>query len=85
MYVILTITFLLLLVLFVFYGWGIVMRRSDNGSTITGDRCSLCREHYPKELLIEREIGDYKVYFFCHECIEQLVNDARRMITSDHQ
>ena len=79
MYVTLSIIFLIGLVLFILYGWGIIMRRSGNGAEKEELKCALCRKQYPKESLVEREIGDYKLLHFCNECIQNLYDDTRKL------
>lgn len=85
MYVALTIFFLILLLLFIFYGWGIVMRRSGDEKSPGGEKCAICREKYSKDLLVEREIGDYKILYFCGDCIHKLVNDLKKPELPHHQ
>jgi hypothetical protein len=72
MYVTLTILFLLFILISVFYGWGIVMRRtSRSGGEETGT-CSVCRKKIPLEKLLSREVGDYKILYFCGDCVRGL-------------
>jgi hypothetical protein len=85
MYVTLSIFFLILLLLFILYGWGIIMRRSGEEGTGPEDKCSICRKRFLKSDLVEREIGDYRLLYFCNECIQSLSTDARKLHTSDHQ
>jgi len=85
MYVTLTIVFLILLLLFVFYGWGLIMRRSGQTDDQEGEKCSLCRGQFPKDTLIEREVGDFKLFYFCIECIKGLANDAKQLSDHSHQ
>ncbi len=68
----LTIGFVLLLLGGALYGFGIVMRRPPTQEELETESCTLCGQHFKKENLVERQIGDYKVLFFCKECIEKL-------------
>jgi len=85
MYVTLTILFLILLLLFVFYGWGLIIRRSGQRDDESGEKCSLCRQRFPLESLVEREIGDYKLLHFCTGCIDELSRDAKNLPTHNYQ
>ena len=68
----LTIGFVVLLLGAVLYGFGIVMRRPPTQEELETESCTLCGQRLKKENLVERQIGDYKVLFFCKECIEKL-------------
>jgi len=72
----LAILFVLLLLGAVLYGFGIVMRRPPTEEELLSEKCSICRVVYPKDSLVERTVGDYKILWFCHPCIEQLSKDA---------
>ncbi len=85
MYVILSIIFIILLLFFIAYGWGIVMRRSQHAGGEAGEKCSLCREKFPRDTLVEREVGDYKLLYFCNDCIQSLSKDAYKLPVHDHQ
>jgi hypothetical protein len=61
------------------------MRRSGEGGSNAGDKCSICREQFSKDMLVEREIGDYKLLYFCGDCIQGLSSDAEKLHTHDHQ
>jgi hypothetical protein len=73
----LAILFVLLLIGSVFYGFSIVMRRPPTEEELRTEKCSICRNRFQKEALVERLIGDYKVYYFCQSCIVELHNDMR--------
>jgi hypothetical protein len=79
----LAIVFVLLLIGAIFYGVGIVMRRPPTVEELRTEKCSLCGNKFPKEELVERQIGDYKLYFFCASCIMGLHEEVQeRDITS---
>lgn len=69
MFTFLSIAFLILLVLAIFYGYGIVMRRPSGKEELETETCSLCRRRIAKDLLIERQVGDSRLFYFCAECI----------------
>ena len=78
----LAILFVILLVGAVFYGFSIVMRRPPSASELNSEPCSLCRNRFNKSQLVERQIGDYKVLYFCRVCITQLKKDANGLTIS---
>ena len=39
------------------------------------EQCTLCRRRLPKAGLVERQVGDYKIHWFCRECITRLASD----------
>ena len=64
--------FVLLLVLIIFYGMGIVFRAPRSEGQLSMEKCSLCRKEFEKSQLVEREVGDSRVYYFCDSCIRSL-------------
>ena len=70
--------FFLLLILAIFYGMGIVLRPQKSNRELQVEKCSLCRREFEKSALIEREVGDMRVYHFCEDCIHSLDNDLKR-------
>lgn len=76
-----SVIFLILLVGAIFYGYSIVMRKPPTKEELDSERCSLCRKRFPKEQLVEREVGDYKVLYFCTVCIASLSDDATKTLT----
>jgi hypothetical protein len=57
------------------YGFKAVVKRGKAPEDINKEQCSLCRQKFPKSQLIERQVGDYRLYFFCGPCITKLHND----------
>lgn len=74
----LTIGFIVLLLGAVLYGFGIVMRRPPTQEELETESCTLCGQRLKKENLVERQIGDYKVLFFCTDCIEKLAVESSK-------
>jgi predicted SprT family Zn-dependent metalloprotease len=73
---ILAIAFLALIVFAAVFGYNSITRKvKDLGQTNT-EKCSICRKVFDKDKLIERQVGDYKLMYFCRECILNLVADA---------
>lgn len=72
MVTILAILFVLLLIGTVLYGFGIIMRRPPTEEELKTEKCSLCGQRFPKEEMIERQVGDYRLLYFCASCISGL-------------
>lgn len=77
MFELIAILFICFLVGIIFYGYSLIMRRPPSGEELRTERCSVCREKFPKDELVERPIGDYKLLYFCNGCIAGLVEEAK--------
>ncbi|HTR81614.1 MAG TPA: hypothetical protein VMM58_08285 [Bacteroidota bacterium] len=76
---ILALLFLLMLVAIAFYGYGFMMKPARAPGEENTERCELCRERFEKKKLVERQIGDSKLLYFCERCILQLYDDAQKI------
>ena len=73
---VLAVSFLLLVGFVAYIGYKTVIRRaSPTQEELATERCTICRVRIAKELLVEREIGDYKLLYFCRKCILALAAD----------
>ncbi|MEP0822083.1 MAG: hypothetical protein HRF44_04480 [Ignavibacterium sp.] len=72
----LAIVFVILLLGSILYGFGIIMRRPPTSNELHTERCSLCKQRFDKKALVERESGDTRVFYFCHDCINRLSADS---------
>ena len=68
---------LVLLLLFVLYGFGIIIQKPKRKDEIDLIPCDICRRSYTKDQLAEREVGDSRVLYFCRECIQSLSDQMR--------
>lgn len=76
---ILAIAFLALVGFVAFIGYKTVIRRDPSDTMIkNSERCAICRQRFEKHLLVERQIGDYKLLYFCDTCILSLYGDLGR-------
>ena len=74
------ITYLGLLIVLLFlgfaaYGFGIIARRPPTSEELSTERCTLCRKQFTKTDLVERAVGDSKVFYFCESCIRSLQSE----------
>ncbi len=67
--------FLALLLAVAFLGTRMMQKKSVSG-TPGSERCLLCSTPFPKAELVTRQIGDYKIVYFCRSCIIKLYADA---------
>lgn len=67
--------FLALIVLIAFVGFKVAANPPRSTEDINTEKCSLCRAKFNKSVLIERQVGDHKLLYFCPECITALHND----------
>ena len=72
----LAIGFILLMLGAIVYGFGIVMRRAPVNQELTTEQCALCLKRFSKSVLVERQIGDSKILYFCRTCVQSLAVDA---------
>jgi hypothetical protein len=71
--------FILFLIAIIFYGYGFVVKSTKPYGEENLEHCSVCRNAFEKRQLVEREIGDYKLMYFCKSCITALHDDAGRI------
>jgi len=69
---ILATVFLLLLLAVAGFGFRAIIKQGKAPKDFNNERCAICREQFPKTQLIERQIGDYKLLYFCGSCISKL-------------
>ena len=69
---ILAVVFLIILLFVAVLGFKGIIRQGKSPADLTKERCSLCRQQLPKSQLVERQVGDYKLLYFCGPCIASL-------------
>jgi len=72
---VLAVLFLTLVLAVALFGFRAVITRGKSPDDLQNERCSICRQSINKTSMIEREIGDYKVLYFCSSCIAALQRD----------
>jgi hypothetical protein len=72
---VLAIAFLIVLLLVAVLGFKAIIKQGKPPQDLNKERCSICREPFLKTQLVERQIGDYKLLFFCGSCITKLHAD----------
>jgi len=72
---ILAIIFIIVVLVITVLGFKAVIKQGKNPEDIHKEKCSICRVQYHTSQLIERQIGDHHLYFFCGSCINSLHNE----------
>ncbi len=73
---ILAVTFLILIGFVAYVGYKTIIRQGPKSpEELNTEKCSVCRERFSKDQLVERQIGDYKLLYFCRNCILGLYGD----------
>ncbi len=73
----LAIAFLILLIFIAYFGKMSLLQKPAHPDDVFSEKCSICREKFHKSKLIERQIGDYKMLYFCKSCVEKLTEDVQ--------
>ncbi len=69
---ILALSFIILVAAMAVFGFRFIIKQGRPVDEINKERCSICRTQLHSSQLIERKVGDYRVYYFCPQCIENL-------------
>ena len=72
---ILAVLFLFLIVLCALLGYRIIGKSGTSPAEAHVEKCSLCLQKFDRNQLILRQVGDYKLFFFCRECVMRLYAD----------
>lgn len=71
--------FLLMLIAVIFYGYGFIMKSAKPLDGRDTEQCAICKKRFNKQQLVEREIGDSKLFYFCKLCIMKLHDDVSKL------
>lgn len=71
----LAILFLVIIAAIAVAGYKFVIRASAPHQSLEMQKCAVCRKEYDKHHLIMRQVGDYKLLYFCRDCILKLYTD----------
>ena len=72
--------FIVFLIAIIFYGYGFVVKSTKPAGKENTEQCSICRLAFDRQQLVEREIGDFRLMYFCKSCIATLHEDASRIL-----
>jgi hypothetical protein len=71
------IVFLVGLIFLIYYGYSVGVKKNVKPGEENLQRCSLCARRFSRSELVERQVGDSRVYYFCPACIESLSLEVR--------
>lgn len=60
------------LIFLIYYGYSVGVKRTSRPGEEHLVRCTLCQRRFDPSRLVERQVGDSKLYYFCEECVEGL-------------
>lgn len=69
--------FLVVIIAIAVLGFRAVITQGKSPEDLKKEKCSICRTAYPTSELVEREVGDYRLLYFCPSCIESLRTDLK--------
>jgi hypothetical protein len=72
---VLAVAFLIIIGFIAFIGYKAFIQRAPSAEEQAMEKCSICRRKFDKEELLLRTVGDYKLLFFCRDCIVHLYAD----------
>ena len=68
--------FLGLIVAVALLGFRAVIRQGQSPEDLNREKCSICRIAFPKAELVERQVGDFRMLYFCHSCVASLQSEV---------
>lgn len=74
---VLAVLFLLIMAAIAVFGYKMIITQGPRPEDINREKCSVCRKKFNKNDLVLRTIGDYKLLYFCEECIGGLYTEAK--------
>ena len=73
---ILALFFLATILAIAFIGFRFIIRQGKAPEDVNREKCSICRTQYNRSQLIERQVGDHRMLYFCQSCIISLHNEV---------
>ena len=70
------------LILLIYYGYSVGVKKHVKPGEENLQRCSLCLRSFPRDKLIERQVGDSKVLCFCEGCVRDLHKEIESRLTA---
>jgi hypothetical protein len=72
---ILAIAFLVIIGFVAYFGFRACIQSAPSAEEQQSEKCTICRRKFDKADMILRKIGDYKLLYFCRECVMYLYGD----------
>lgn len=77
-----SVLFLLGLLFLIYYGFSLVRKTGIKPGEENLAQCSLCTNKFDRTMLVERQVGDSRLYYFCPACIEKLNSELKQKTTT---
>jgi hypothetical protein len=75
---VLAVLFIVLMLVITVMGFKMIIKQGKSLQDINSERCSLCGQPFLKSQLIERQVRDQRLYYFCPSCITELYEQLTR-------
>ena len=72
---VLAVAFLIFIGFIAYIGYRSVIQRAPSAEEQRMEKCEVCRRKFDKTELLLREVGDYRVLYFCRDCIMRMYAD----------
>ena len=72
------IIFLIGLIFLIYYGYSVSVKKSARPGEENLRACSLCQHKFERSQLIERLVGDSRLYYYCEDCVKSLHQEMQR-------
>lgn len=72
---ILAVVFLIVVAAITLAGYRYIIKQGKPVEEVNTERCSLCRQKFETSKLLERQVGDYRLLYFCRDCVLKLYAD----------
>ena len=63
------------LLFIIYYGYTVALKRSEGLGATNLQRCTLCLQKFERSKLVERLVGDSKLFYFCPSCVQGLYSE----------
>ena len=72
---ILAIAFLVIIGFIAYFGFKACIQSAPSAEDQNFEKCTVCRRRFGRDEMILRQIGDYKLLYFCRDCVLKLYAD----------
>jgi len=72
---ILAVIFLAGILVVAIFGFRMIIGQGKAPVDPNREKCSVCREQFNRSQLIERQVGDHRMLYFCQSCVMSLHNE----------
>ena len=72
---ILAVLFLAVIIAVALVGFRAIIKQGKLAEDGNKEKCSVCRVQYNRSQLIERQVGDHRILYFCQSCLMSLHNE----------